>query len=99
MAPYKIHDEPSQCRALPIHGFRTLFGLQKVKLWEVEKGLREKLDPVVHEFMNGLCFRAPLMVDLQEPTVEEAPDLEDRRPVRKEHCCNSPLDPSSYNET
>ena len=71
--------------------------LSSVGLWDFEKRIKwsknditaqEKLDPVIRSWLNSDCFRESALDYLQEPSIEDDPDLEYRRPLDKEFCCN-----------
>ncbi|EAQ83009.1 hypothetical protein CHGG_10827 [Chaetomium globosum CBS 148.51] len=71
--------------------------LSSVGLWDFEKRIKwsknditaqEKLDLVIRSWLNSGCFRESALDYLQEPSIEDDPDLEYRRPLDKEFCCN-----------
>ncbi|KAK4233757.1 P-loop containing nucleoside triphosphate hydrolase protein [Achaetomium macrosporum] len=59
---------------------------KKVKWSKSDLNQREKLGPVVMGFLNAPCFRKYVLDYLQEP---DDPDLEYKRPVTPEKCCNA----------
>ncbi|KAK4232675.1 hypothetical protein C8A03DRAFT_39742, partial [Achaetomium macrosporum] len=64
----------------------NLFGCtSKVKWSKSDLSQRQKLPPVIMGFLNAACFRKYVLDYLQEP---DDPDLEYKRPVTEDRCCN-----------
>ncbi|KAK0728530.1 hypothetical protein B0T26DRAFT_738850 [Lasiosphaeria miniovina] len=68
--------------------FRGLFDYRERLKWsKPDIVAREKMDQNILGFLSATCFRDYILKYLQEPM--EAPQLEYKRPVNKELCCNS----------
>jgi hypothetical protein len=66
---------------------QSLFDItHRVKWTKQDLVQREKLSPVFMEWLNSPCFRKPILDYLQEPDDD---DLEYKRPVEKDVCCNA----------